>query len=119
MSLRKFNAMPSVTVEKVKAHHTYLRPKKEKLSHRDTTDWEFDAGQGNCKAPWEIGAIKGLCAGKPKKNLDRDRIFDTKDDGKSLPKKKETKFEKLSRAYVMCDSKKYHEVDGRYVAAGL
>ena len=118
MSLRKFNAMPSVTVEKVKAHHTYLRPKKEKPSHRSTDDWEGD-WQGNCKAPWEIGAIKGLCAGKPKKNLDRDRIFDTKNDGKSLPKKKETKHEKLSRAYVMRDSKKYHEVDGRYVAAGL
>ena len=118
MSLRKFNPHKNITVAQVKAHHTYLKPKKEKPSHRSTEDWEGD-WQGNCKAPWEIGAIKGLCAGKQKKKLKKDHIFDTTNDGKSLPKKKETKHEKLSRAFVMCNSKKFHQIDGRYVAAGL
>jgi len=118
-SIKKFNAHRDIRIDRVKAHHTYLKPKKVKGQARDDTDWEGD-WQGNLRAPWELSHVKGLQAGKPKKKLDRERIFDTKDDGKSLPKIKETKKEKLSRAFVMMDSKKYHQIDdGRFVAAGL
>ena len=120
MSLRKFDTHRDIRLDRVKAHHTYLKPKKVKGQGRDDTDWEIDAGQNNLKAPWELKHVKGLQAGKPKKNLDRKRIFDTTNDGKPLPKIKETKKEKLSRAFVMMDSKKYHQIDdGRFVAASL
>ena len=94
-SLKKFNTHRDIRIDRVKAHHTYLKP-------------------------WELKHVKGLQAGKPKKNLKRERIFDTTNDGKPLPKIKETKKEKLSRAFVMMDSKKYHQIDdGRFVAASL
>ena len=84
-SIKKFNPHKEIRIDRVKAHHTYLRPKKEKPSFRDTTDYEGD---------WEH-------------------------DGKPFKKKKELKKEKLSRAFVMMDDKKYHEIDGRYIPAGL
>lgn len=117
-SIKKFNPHKDIRIDRVKAHHTYLRPKKEKPSFRDTTDWEGDPF-GYCKAPWEIANVKHLCAGKPKNRLVREKVFDTTDDGKPFKKKKETKKDKLSRAFVMMDSKKYHEIDGRFIPASL
>ena len=117
-SIKKFNPHRDIRIDRVKAHHSYLKPKKEKPSFRDTTDWEGDY-EHNCKAPWEISHVKNLCAGKPKNRLELEKIFDIKDDGKPFKKKKELKKEKLSRAFVMLNEKKYHEIDGRYIQASL
>ena len=117
-SIKKFNPHRDIRIDRVKAHHSYLRPKKEKPSARDTTDWEGDY-ENQCAAPWEIKNIKNLCAGKPKNRLEREKIFDTKDDGKPFKKKKEPKKERLARAFVMLDNKKYHEIDGRYIPCSL
>ena len=43
-----------------------------------------------------------------------DTVFDVNQDGKLKKVKKETKAEKLSRAYVMLDSKKYHAINGKF-----
>ena len=61
MSLGKFNAHRDIRIDRVKAHHSYLRPKKEKPMSRDTTDYEADYDK-QCAAPWEITNVKGLCA---------------------------------------------------------
>ena len=45
-----------------------------------------------------------------------ENIFDVKGDGKLKKVKKETKAQKQSRHYVMCDGKKFHEINGRYQA---
>ena len=82
-SIKKFNAHKNIRIDRVKAHHTILRPKKKKGQARDDTDWEGDY-ENNMAQPWEIANVKNLCAGKPKKNLKRERIFDTMDDGKVL-----------------------------------
>ena len=53
MSLGKFNAHRDIRIDRVKAHHSYLRPKKEKPMSRDTTDYEGDYDK-QCAAPWEM-----------------------------------------------------------------
>ena len=117
-SIKKFNAYKNIRIDRVKAHHSVLRPKKKVGQARDDTDWEGDY-ENHLSQPWEIGHVKNLCAGKPKKNLKRERIFDTMDDGKPLKVKKESKAAKLKTAFVLMDAKKYHQIDGKYVAAGL
>ena len=117
-SIKKFNAYKNIRIDRVKAHHSVLRPKKKKGQARDDTDWEGDH-ENHMAQPWEIANVKNLCAGKPKNRLELEKIFDTTDDGKPFKKKKELKKEKLSRAYVMMDDKKYHEIDGRYIPASL
>lgn len=117
-SIKKFNPYQNIRIDKIKAHHTILKAKKEKPSFRDTTDWEGDY-EGNNKAPWEHTHVKGLQAGKQKPKLVKDKIFDVKNDGKMFKKKKETKADKLSRAFVMFDDKKYHQIDGKFRVAGL
>lgn len=115
-SIKKFNPYQNIRIDKIKAHHTLLKAKKEKPSFRDNTDWE--GGEG-IKAPWEHTHVKGLQAGKQKPKLVKDKIFDVKNDGKMFKKKKETRAEKLSRAFVMYDSKKYHAIDGKFKIASL
>ena len=117
-SIKKFNAYKNIRIDRVKAHHSVLRPKKKKGQARDDTDWEGDH-ENHMAQPWEIANVKNLCAGKPKKNLKRERIFDTMDDGKPLKVKKESKAAKLKTAFVLCDSKKFHQIDGKYIAATL
>ncbi len=43
-----------------------------------------------------------------------DSVFDVKQDGRLKKVKKETRAEKLSRAYVMCNDKKFHEINGKF-----
>ena len=56
---------------------------------------------------------------KEKKKMDntsginKEDIFDTKNDGKPMKKKKVTKKEKDTRAFIMMDGKKFHEVGGK------
>ena len=47
-------------------------------------------------------------AGKPKQNLDKDHVFDVKQDGKPIKKKKVSKADKLKTPYVMYNDKKFH-----------
>ena len=105
----KFNPHRDVRIDRVKAHVTYLKPKKDPLMHR-----QLEHKTPLSEVPWELRHIKNFNAGKAKKKLDMDTVFDVKQDGKLKPVKKETRAEKLSRAYVMLDSKKYHEVNGKF-----
>ena len=111
MSVKKFNGHQDMRIDKVKAHHLYLKPKKDKF---DNTKALWNNEQENYdKAPWEITNVKGLCRGKQKPRLDKDKLFDTKNDGLPMKIKKEGKINKLKRAFVMMDGKKYHEVGGQ------
>ena len=65
------------------------------------------------KQPWELNKVKGLCAGKPKPKLDKEVIFDTKNDGLPMKKKKEGKKEKDTRAFIMLNGEKFHEIGGK------
>ncbi len=109
MSL-KFNPYKNVRIDRVKAHISYLKPKKEKQSHRDT---DYD---DKSDVPLIIRQTPNLMAGKKKTDLNMDKVFDVKQDGKLRKIKKETKAQKLSRHYVICDSKKYHEIGGKFQA---
>lgn len=111
MSLKKFNAHQDMRIDKVKAHHLYLKPKKEKMDN--TRALRVEDEDCKDKQPWEIGKVKNLCAGKPKPKLDKEKLFDVNNDGKPMKKKKEGKKEKDKRAFIMIDGKKYHEVGGK------
>ncbi len=106
MSLKKFNPHAGMRIDKVKAHHMYLKPPKKVFTNyeRDEHEEFYD------KQPWEIANVKHLCAGKAKPKLDKDTIFDTTNDGKPIKVKKESKKEKDTRAYIMLDGKKYHAI---------
>ena len=105
----KFNPHRDVRIDRFKAHVSYLKPKKDPVMHR-----QLEHKTPMSEVPWEIRHIKNFNAGKAKKKLDMDTVFDVKQDGKLKKVKKETKAEKLSRAYVMLDSKKFHEVNGKF-----
>ena len=109
MSL-KFNPYKDVRIDRVKAHISYLKPKKEKSSHRDT---DYDDKQD---IPNIIRQTPNLLAGKQKTDLSMEKIFDVKNDGKLKKVKKETKAQKLKRHYVMMDGKKFHEINGKFQA---
>lgn len=109
MSKSKFNAHRDIRIDRVKAHYSYLRPRKPKIHHRD----ERDYADYHDAPPWELGAIKNLQKGPPKFNMDKERLFDTKEDGKLLPVKKETRKDKMSRAYIQLNSKKYHSIGSK------
>ena len=106
----KFNPYKDVRIDRVKAHISYLKPKKQKASHRDT---DYEDKQ---EIPKIIRQTPGLLAGKKKTDLSMEKVFDVKGDGKLKKVKKETKAQKLSRHYVMCDEKKFHEINGRFQA---
>jgi len=105
---RKFNPNKQMRIPMEKAHITYRRQNKKKEiamleANRD--------GFGCCLQPSEFKMVKGLQGGKQKPKMTKDKIFDTKNDGKPIPKKKESKVAKLVRAYYMVDGKKeYHEL---------
>ena len=105
----KFNPHRDVRIDRVKAHVTYLKPKKDPLMHR-----QLEHKTPLSEVPWELRHIKNFNAGKPKKKLDMDSVFDVKQDGKLKKVKKETKAEKLSRSYVMMDDKKFHMINGKF-----
>tara|TARA_R110001592_G_scaffold231001_6_gene488059 strand:+ start:376 stop:714 length:339 start_codon:yes stop_codon:yes gene_type:complete len=106
---KKFNAHTNIRIDKVKSHHTYLRPPKDPKEHRQT-----DKLNPRSDVPWEIRHIANLTAGKPKTKLDMDTIFDIKNDGKTRKVKTISKAEKMKRSYVMMDDRKFHEVEGRF-----
>ena len=110
MSLKKFNPWADMRIDKVKAHHMYL--KKKPRVHPKPEEDEFSYLWDN-KVPWEINDVKHLCAGKPQPRLDKEKIFDIHNDGKPMKKKKEGKKEKDTRAFIMMDGKKYHEIGGK------
>ena len=105
----KFNPHRDVRIDRVKAHVSYLKPKKDPVMHR-----QLEYKTPMSEIPWEIRHIKNFNAGKAKKKLDMDTVFDVNQDGKLKKIKKETKAEKLSRSYVMMDSNKYHMINGKF-----
>ena len=105
----KFNPHRDVRIDRVKAHVSYLKPKKDPVNHR-----QLEHKTPMSEVPWEIRHIKNFNAGKAKKKLDMDTVFDVNQDGKLKKVKKETKAQKLSRAYVMCNDKKFHEINGKF-----
>ena len=109
MSLKKFNPYENMRIDKVKAHVMYLKKPNKQYTNYDK-DEEEDIHHD--KQPWEIGNIKNLCKGKPKTKLNKEIIFDVHKDGKPIKKKKESKKEKDTRAFVMMDGKKYHQIGG-------
>jgi hypothetical protein len=109
---RKFDEHRGMRIDNVKAHHIYLKPKKPNYTNYETPEDEYDYLNDN-KPPWEIKHVKGLAAGKPKINLKKEKIFDTTGDGKPFVKKKESKKEKDSRAFLMMDGKKYHSIGSK------
>ncbi len=104
-----FNPHRDIRIDRVKAHHLALKEKKQDLQHNT----EIDHLAPYVGVPWEIKHVKGLQKGKPKKNMDKEKIFDVHDDGKLIKVKKETRKDKLSRAFIVMDDKKYHEVNGK------
>lgn len=106
----KFNPHKNMRIDRVKAHISYLKPKKEKSSHRDT---DYDDKQD---IPFIIKQTPGLLAGKKKTDTSMENIFDVKQDGKLRKIKKETKAQKLKRHYVMCNGEKFHQIGGRFQA---
>jgi len=58
--------------------------------------------------PGEFLYVKNFMAGKPRQNLDKDHVFDVKQDGKPIKKKKVSKADKLKTPYVMYNDKKFH-----------
>jgi len=105
----KFNPQKEVRIDRVKAHHTYLKPPSDPKVHRSL---EYKTPRS--EVPWEIRNVKHMNAGNPNKKFDKKKIFDYKGDDKPLKSKKESKASKLKRAFVMCDDKKFHEVNGRF-----
>tara|TARA_R110002110_G_scaffold24879_1_gene92704 strand:+ start:30 stop:374 length:345 start_codon:yes stop_codon:yes gene_type:complete len=111
MSLKKFNGHQDMRIDKVKAHSMYLKKTKEKMDNTRALTVEDE--DHHDKQPWELNKVKGLCAGKKKPKLDKEVLFDTTNDGKPLKKKKETKKEKDTRAFIMMEGKKYHSIGGQ------
>lgn len=105
MKLKAFNPHSDLRIDKIKAHSSYLK-KKKFLNHTKTENEYVD------QPPWELLNIPNLASGGKKYNTDKEHIFDTKFDGKSIKVKKPTKAEKQNRAFIMCDGKKYHSIDG-------
>ena len=105
MKLKPFNPHADLRIDKIKAHSFYLK-KKKRINHTKTEDEYVD------KPPWELLHIPNLARGTKKYNTDKEHIFDTKFDGKPIKVKKPTKAEKQNRAFIMCDGKKYHSIDG-------
>jgi len=105
-----FNPYKDMKISKVKAHHMYLKPKKEKLINNKYMD-DDDVGYKDT-APWELSHVKGLGKGVVKLKKKEDAIFDMSGDGKPLKVEKKSKVEKESRAFIMSDGKKFHEIGG-------
>jgi len=114
MSLKKFNPYANMRIDKVKAHHMYLK-KKPKEYYNDAMMSIDEEDQYDNKVPWEIANVKHLCAGKAKPRIEKEKIFDVLNDGKPLKVKKESKKEKDTRAFYMMDGKKYHEIGGKAI----
>ena len=62
--------------------------------------------------PWEMTHVKYLGVPRKKLNLNKEKVFDTKNDGKPAKIKKETKSEGLRKAYMKNDMGKiYHHLE--------
>jgi len=108
MKLKPFNPHADMRIDKIKAHSSYL--KKKKVLHHTKSEEEYSDSKNFI--PSELSQFKGLAAGPKKYNTDKNHIFDTKFDGKSIKVKKPTKAQKESRHYIMMDGKKYHSISG-------
>ena len=106
--MKKFNPNRDMRIQMEKAHVTYRKTNKRKEIEMREANMD---GFGCCLQPSEFKMVKGLQGGKQKPKLTKEKIFDTKNDGKPIPKKKEDKVTKLARAFVMINGEKdYHQL---------
>ena len=115
--MKKFNHHQNIAIDKVRADVKLRKGTKEKPSHRQREYSSHETDQRSEELFFK--KVKHLQGGKKKYNTDKDKIFDLKNDGKPIKVKKESKYEKLSRPFVMLNEKKYHEINGKYMAAAL
>ena len=111
MSLKQFNQHQNMRIDRVKAHAMYLKKEKKKMDN--TIALRVCDEDDEDKTPWELNNVKNLCQGKPKPKLDKEVIFDTKNDGLPMKKKKEGKKTKDTRAFIMLNGEKYHSIGGQ------
>ena len=106
--MNKFNPNRDMRIQMEKAHITYRKTNKRKeIEMREANRDGFSC----CLQPSEFKMVSGLQGGKQKPKLTKDKIFDTKNDGKPIPKKKEDKVQKMGRAFVMINGEKdYHQL---------
>jgi|TARA_R110002012_G_scaffold139784_1_gene297224 hypothetical protein len=102
--MKKFNPNKDMRIAMEKAHVTYRRANKKKdaeaiAANRDGFDIEVQ--------PWEFKNVSGLQGGTQKPKITKEKVFDTKNDGKPFEKKKESKIAKKARAFKMIDGKKH------------
>tara|TARA_R110000751_G_scaffold267382_2_gene366338 strand:+ start:180 stop:521 length:342 start_codon:yes stop_codon:yes gene_type:complete len=109
---KKFNPWQNMRIDSVNAHHSVLRPQKKEYSHRYTKRVEQDDYDSQV---FLIQKVKGLQAGKQKPKYKKEKIFDTTNDGLPIKVKKISKSDKLKTAFIMCDSKKFHQIGDKIV----
>lgn len=106
--MKKFNPNKDMRIQQEKAHITYRKAnkKKDKDAHEASLE-----GFSIDTQPSEFRLVKGLQGGKQKPKLTKEKLFDTKGDGKPFQKKKESKVAKMARAYYMVNGKKeFHDL---------
>ena len=115
--MKKFNPYQNIAIDKVRADVKLRKAIKEKPSHRER---EYSSHEKSMRSEHLFfKKVKNLQGGKKKYNTDKEKIFDTNGDGKAIKVKKESKYTKMSRPFVMMNEKKYHEVNGKYMSAAL
>tara|TARA_R110002051_G_scaffold313154_1_gene388952 strand:+ start:3378 stop:3683 length:306 start_codon:yes stop_codon:yes gene_type:complete len=87
--MHKFQPPPG-RIAKMKADFFYRNGRKDDLKD------EYGETIG-INRPWEFKHITNLGDPRTKINLSKDRVFDTKNDGKPVKTKKETKADKLKK----------------------
>lgn len=106
--MNEFNPNKDMRPQRIKAHVTYTKKNKKKdMAMKDANRDGFDC----CLRPSEFDLIPNLQQGDKKPLLTKEKLFDTKNDGKPFPKKKESKIAKMARAFYMINGdKQFHQI---------
>ncbi len=100
----KFKA-PTGRISKTKADVFYRKGKK-------TIDYDEDGKVIGIQRPWEYQHIAYLGTPKKKQDLTKEKIFDTKYDGKPFKQKKETRIDILKKPTMKnAIGKEFHYMD--------
>jgi len=106
--MKKFNPNRDMRIQMEKAHVSYRKTNKRKEIEMKEANRD---GFSCCLQPSEFKMVNGLQGGKLKPKLTKEKIFDTKNDGKPIAKKKVDKGTKAARAFVMINGEKdYHQL---------
>ena len=82
---------PTGRISQMKADAFFRKGRKDDLKDEHTGETI------GINRPWEYKHIKNLGDPKTKMRFEKDKVFDTKNDGKPFKKKKETKADKLKK----------------------